>query len=92
MVINPATARTYGVRDGDTVWVESPHGRVKARAKVTTRIHPEVIGVQHGFGHTALGRLAKDRGTGDSPLRPTKSDPLSGQAMHKEACVRIVRA
>ena len=92
MVINPATAQKYGVRDGDAVWVESPHGRVKARAKVTTRIHPEVIGVQHGFGHTALGRLAKGRGTGDSPLRPTKSDPLSGQAMHKEACVRIVRA
>jgi thiosulfate reductase/polysulfide reductase chain A len=91
MVINPATAQKYGVRDGDAVWVESPHGRVKARAKVTTRIHPEVIGVQHGFGHTALGRLAKGRGTGDSPLRPTKSDPLSGQALHKEACVRIVR-
>jgi thiosulfate reductase/polysulfide reductase chain A len=91
MVINPATAARYGVRDGDVVWVESPHGRVKARAKVTTRIHPEVVGVQHGFGHTALGRLAKGRGTGDSVLRPTKSDPLSGQAMHKEACVRIVK-
>ena len=92
MVINPSTAAKYGVRDGDQVWVESPHGRVKARAKVTTRIHPEVVGVQHGFGHTALGRLAKGRGTSDSQLRPTKSDPLSGQAMHKEACVRIVKA
>jgi thiosulfate reductase/polysulfide reductase chain A len=92
MVINPATAARYGVRDGDLVWVESPHGRVKARAKVTTRIHPEVVGVQHGFGHTALGRLAQGRGTGDSPLRPTKSDPLAGQALHKEACVRIVKA
>jgi anaerobic selenocysteine-containing dehydrogenase len=59
---------------------------------VTTRIHPEVVGVQHGFGHTALGRLAKGRGTGDSVLRPTKSDPLSGQASHKEACVRIIKA
>ncbi len=65
---------------------------MKARAKVTTRIHPEVVGVQHGFGRTALGRLAKGRGTGDSLLRPTKSDPLSGQAMHKEVCVRIVQA
>jgi thiosulfate reductase / polysulfide reductase chain A len=92
MVINPATAAKHGVRDGDLVWVESPYGKVKARAKVTTRIHPEVIGVQHGFGHTAFGRLAKGRGTGDSLLRPTKSDPLSGQAMHKEACVRIVKA
>jgi thiosulfate reductase/polysulfide reductase chain A len=92
MIINPATAQKYGVTDGEVVWVESPHGKVRAKVRVTTRIHPEVVGVQHGFGHTALGRLAKGRGTGDSPLRPTKSDPLSGQASHKEACVRITRA
>jgi len=92
LIINPATAQTYGLKDGDAVWVESPHGKVRAKVRITTRIHPEVVGVQHGFGHTALGRLAKGRGTGDSPLRPTKSDPLSGQASHKEACVRIVRA
>lgn len=74
------------------MWVESPHGRVKAGVKVTRRMHPEVVGLQHGFGHTALGRLAKGRGTSDSPLRPTKSDSLSGQALHKETCVRIVKA
>jgi thiosulfate reductase/polysulfide reductase chain A len=92
MVIHPATARRYGVQDGDLVWVESPHGKVLAKVRTTTRIHPEVVGVQHGFGHTALGRLARGRGTGDSPLRPTKADPLSGQASHKEACVRITKA
>lgn len=92
MIINPAAAAKYGVKDGDEVWVESTYGRVKAKVRTTTRIHPEVVGVQHGFGHTALGRLASGRGTSDSPLRPTRSDPLSGQALHKEACVRIVRA
>jgi thiosulfate reductase/polysulfide reductase chain A len=92
MIINPATAAKYGIQDGDVVWVESKYGRVQARVRTTTRIHPEVVGVQHGFGHTALGRLAKGRGTSDSPLRPTKSDPLSGQASHKEACVRLVKA
>lgn len=51
-----------------------------------------LLGLQHGFGHTPLGRLAKGRGTTDSPLRPTKSDPLSGQALQKETCVRIVKA
>jgi thiosulfate reductase/polysulfide reductase chain A len=92
MIMNPATAQKYGVTDGEVVWVESPHGKVRAKVRLTTRIHPEVVGVQHGFGHTALGRLAKDRGTSDSALRPVKSDPLSGQASHKEACVRITRA
>ena len=88
MIINPGTAAKYRIKDGDEVWIESPYGRVKATARVTTRIHTEVVGVQHGFGHTALERLAKGRGTSDSALRPTKADPLSGQALHKEACVR----
>jgi thiosulfate reductase/polysulfide reductase chain A len=91
MIMHPATARKYGVKEGEVVWVESPHGKVRAKVRITTRIHPEVVGVQHGFGHTALGRLAKGRGTSDSALRPVKSDPLSGQASHKEACVRITR-
>jgi len=92
LIVNPATAARYRVADGEVVWIESPYGKVKARVKTTTRIHPEVVGVQHGFGHTALGGLAKGRGTSDSPLRPTKSDPLSGQALHKETSVRIVKA
>lgn len=92
MLIHPATAQRFGVKDGETVWVESPYGRVKAKVKTTTRIHPEVVGVQHGFGHGAFGRLARGRGTSDSALRPTKSDPLSGQALHKEASVRIAKA
>ena len=92
MIVHPDTAARFAVADGDVAWVESPHGKVKAKVRVTTRIHREVVGVQHGFGHTALGRLAAGRGTSDSVLRPTASDPLSGQALHKEACVRIVKA
>ncbi|MBI4611148.1 MAG: molybdopterin-dependent oxidoreductase [Candidatus Rokubacteria bacterium] len=92
LIINPATAARLGIAEGEAVWVESPYGRVKARVKTTRRMHPEVVGLQHGFGHTALGRFARGRGTTDSPLRPTKADPLSGQALHKETCVRIVKA
>ncbi|HLF41805.1 MAG TPA: molybdopterin dinucleotide binding domain-containing protein, partial [Acidimicrobiia bacterium] len=89
LVIHPDTADRLGVGDGDEVWVESKHGKVKAKAHVTRRIHPDVVGLQHGFGHTALGRNAKGRGTRDGLLRPTKADALSGMALHKEACVRI---
>ena len=85
-------AARLGLRDCDEVWVQSPYGKVKARAKLSRRIHREVSGLQHGFGHTALGRQARERGTSDALLRPTKPDPLSGQGLHKEACVRIVRA
>lgn len=89
LIINPDTAAKLGIRTDDEVWVESRYGRVRARVEVSKRIHPEVVGLQHGFGHTALGTRAKGRGTSDSTLRPTVSDPLSGMALHKEACVRV---
>ncbi|MEX1091564.1 MAG: molybdopterin-dependent oxidoreductase [Acidimicrobiia bacterium] len=89
LIVHPATAERFGFGDGDEVIVESPYGQVKARAKVTRRIHPEVVGLQHGFGHTALGRNARGRGTRDGLLRPTKADALSGMSLHKEACVTL---
>lgn len=92
LIIHPDTADNLGVGDGDKVVVESPHGKTTAKVKVSKRIHPEVVGLQHGFGHWAGGRDAKGRGTADGNLRPTKGDPLAGQALHKENCVRIKKA
>ncbi len=92
LVIHPDTAKKYGVADEDDVWVESPYGREKAKVKTSRRMHAEVVGVQWGWGHKALGKAAKGRGIAEAPLRPTKSDALSGQALHKETCVRITKA
>ena len=91
LVIHPDTAKRFGLEDDGEAWIESPHGKVKARVKVSRRIHPEVVGLQHGFGHRNLGQLAKGRGTGDGVLRPVKADPLSGMALHKEACVTLTK-
>ena len=89
LVVHPDTAAKYGLSDGDEALVESSYGQVRAKVKVSRRIHPEVVGLQHGFGHRNLGRLAKGRGTADGVLRPVKADPLSGMALHKEACVTL---
>lgn len=92
LVMHPDTAARLGLAAGDEFWVESPYGKTKAKLKTSKRMHPEVVGLQHGFGHTALGRTARGRGTSDSSLRPTKACALSGQALHKEACVRVYKA
>ena len=89
LVMHVDTAARLGLTDGCQVVVESPHGAVRARLHTTRRMHPDVVGLQHGFGHTALGRNARGRGTSDATLRPTTSDPISGMALHKEACVRV---
>jgi len=92
LVIHTDTAEKLGITDGDEVVVESPNGSVRAVAEVSRRIHPEVVGAQHGFGHTALGRVAKGRGTAFGDLNTVRYDPLSGQASHKEICVRVRKA
>ncbi len=92
LMMNTAAAARLGLNDGDTIWVESKYGMIKAAAKLTEGIHPEVVGLQHGFGHWGLGSIAKGRGTGDSALRPARSEPLSGQAMNKQCCVKIYKA
>ena len=92
LIISAETATKFGIADGDEVIVESPNGSVRAKASLSSRMHPEVVGLQHGFGHWALGRVAKGRGTAVSDLNTIRYDPLSGQACHKEICVRIRRA
>lgn len=92
LVINEETAAGLGIADGDEVIVESPNGSVRAVAEVTRRIHPEVVGAQHGFGHTALGHVARGRGSAFGGLNTLRFDPVSGQASHKEICVRVRKA
>lgn len=91
IVINPESASNNNIEE-DGIWLESPYSKVKGKAKVTKRIHPEVIGAQHGLGHTALGKNAKGRGTNTGVLNVIKSDPISGQALHKEICVKVYKA
>jgi thiosulfate reductase/polysulfide reductase chain A len=92
LMMNIEAAKQLGMGDGDSVWVESVYGKIKAMVKLTQGIHPEVVGLQHGFGHWALGSIAKGRGSGDSTLRPCRAEPLSGQAMNKQCCVKIYKA
>jgi len=89
--MNKKTAERLGIKHHDEVWVESPHGKVKMKAELTEGIHPEVLGTQHGWGHWALGRLAKGRGAHTGFLAETKSCSLSGQSLNKEICVRVYR-
>jgi len=87
--INTARAASLGISDGDTIEVENQYGQAKGRARVTGRIQPDVIGMTHGFGHWALGPVAKGKGINDGQFIAGKADRISGQAAHKDGAVRI---
>jgi anaerobic selenocysteine-containing dehydrogenase len=68
--INPRTAASLGVSDGDLVEVTTEHGSVRAPAVLYPAIRPEVIAMPYGQGHTAFGRYANRRGPNIAALNP----------------------
>ena len=47
--INPETAKSYGIKDGDWMKVESPHGWIKMTAEYFDGIAPEVLMTRRGW-------------------------------------------
>ena len=46
--IHPRTGEELGIKDGEWVYIETPHekGRVKLKAVLTARVHPKVISAE----------------------------------------------
>ena len=47
--LHPDTAAKHAIKDGDWVYIESPRGKIKQRAKLTTGIDKRVVAIQHGW-------------------------------------------
>lgn len=47
--LHPDAAKENGIADGDWVHIETPEGKIKQRAEVTSKIHPKVVHVEHGW-------------------------------------------
>ncbi len=61
VILNAATARRRGIRDGDPIWIESPIGRVQGRAVIREGVRPDVAVALQQFGHWVTP-VAKDFG------------------------------
>lgn len=58
--IHPETAKKHGIQEGDWVWIESPRGRAKQRAKLNDGIDPRVVVAEHGWWYPEI----RDEGHG----------------------------
>jgi len=58
--IHPETAKKHGIEDGQWVYIESPRGRIKQRAKLYDGIDPRVVTSEHGWWYPEI----KDPGHG----------------------------
>lgn len=43
------TAAIYGIQNGDWIWLENDHGKIRMRAEVTPAIRPDVVSIDNGW-------------------------------------------
>ena len=72
--INPKTASSLGVADGDLVEVRTAHGSVRVPAIVHQAIRPDVIAMPAGQGHTSHGSYSQNKGANVAALFPKNGD------------------
>jgi len=60
--VHPDTAARLDVRNGEILRLRSSQGAIEVPVYLYPGIHPEVLSVPLGFGHTEYGTYAKGRG------------------------------
>ncbi len=90
--INPATARRLGISEGDWVWVESPLGRVRVRAKLHPGAMPNVVNLPFERGHRSYGRWAVGYGANHNEILVREYDYLGGNAAFFSTRVKVYKA
>lgn len=90
--INPDSARKYGIADGDAIHVESEVGKIRAIAKLSEGIHPEVVAMCYGQGHWAYGKWAKDKGANPNEITGVMYEHITGMAAYFNTRVKISKA
>lgn len=96
--INPATARRYGIADGDWVRIESPHGWIVLTAECFEGIAPDVLMARRGWWQACEALGLPGYGCFDGGCEPSvlyDSDPENADPFHsataKQTLVRIER-
>lgn len=91
MEINRVDALKYGIQDDTYAIVESPKDSIRIKAKVVEGLVPGCISVRHGhgFGHWAMGSVAKGRGAHSNNLMESHTSPITGANCYNECKVRV---
>ena len=108
LYINPLAARAQGIADGDWIWIESMHGRVRCMCRYSEAVEPGTVWTWNAIGKArgAWG-LAGDANEAREGFllnhlisdelatdggRISNSDPVTGQAGWYDLRVRVSKA
>jgi anaerobic selenocysteine-containing dehydrogenase len=94
--LHPDTARDHGIQDGEWIAIETPRGRVRAKADVTATIRPGVVCATHGWweGCEELGLggfdpFSEDGANVNLLVHNDVLDPISGAVPHRSVMCRV---
>lgn len=76
--MNPITAMYQGLKEGDTVTLESTCGKAKVRIHMFAGVREGVVLVPLGFGHTAYDEFLQNKGVNAHQIIEAKKDAVSG--------------
>ena len=77
--INPETAATFGIAEGDLVRISSPRGSIRCKALLTDRIDLRVVHLCHGFKESSCNVLTDHKAF----------DPITGSTGLKSLLCRL---
>ncbi len=97
--LHPTTAAERGIRPGDWVYIETPEGSVRARARLNDTLKPDVVCGQHGWWQACpeLGAPGYDPFDSNGAnfnliIGNGAIDPISGSVPHRAYLCQVRRS
>jgi anaerobic selenocysteine-containing dehydrogenase len=87
--VNPRTASSLGLQDGDEVRLETPFGSVMLPVYIYPGVRPDTVAVPAGGGHKKFGRYAEGRGANVMDLLPATMEDRTGAFAWISTRVRV---
>lgn len=93
VAINAATARQMGIKDGDTVQIETRVGKVGGTAKLTQGVRPDTLAVSYHYGQWSPGYApAAKQGTWINQVLELHPDVPSGMNSFNDTKCKLTKA
>jgi anaerobic selenocysteine-containing dehydrogenase len=94
--VHPLAAEERGIHPGDWVYIETPRGRVRARAKLNEALAPNVVCGQHGWwqacadiGMPGFDPFSSEGANLNLVIGNEAIDPISGSVPHRAYLCQI---
>ncbi len=96
--LHPLAAEQRGIHPGDWVYIETPQGRARARARFNDSLDPRVVCGQHGWwqaceeiGAPGYDAFGEDTANFNLLISAEFTDPISGSVPHRAYLCEVRR-